>query len=145
MTTVIIKSASILVIEDLNVSGLLRNHRLALSLSDASLAEIYRQIEYKAKWYGAELRKADRFYPSSKRCSRCGSVKMLLGLGERVYRCENAACGFVMDRDLNASINLKLAGSSPASACCPGSAGHGRKTATKLLVGQEPSRKESVC
>jgi len=140
MTTAITKSASILVIEDLNVSGLLRNHRLALSLSDASLAEMHRQIEYKAVWYGASVRKVDKFYPSSKRCCRCGSVKTLLGLGERVYRCENAACGSVMDRDLNAAINLKLAGSSPASACCPGSAGRGRKTATKLLVGQEPSR-----
>ena len=140
MTTSITKSASIIVIEDLNVSGMLKNRNLARSLSDASLSEIHRQLEYKSKWYGAELRKADRFYPSSKRCSKCGHVKDTLSLAERTYRCE---CGFVVDRDLNAALNLKaLAGSSPVSACCPGSAGRSRKTSTKLLVGQEPSRKE---
>jgi putative transposase len=142
LTTSITKSASIIVIEDLNVSGMLKNHKLARSLSDASLSEIHRQLEYKAKWYGVELRKAGRFYPSSKRCSKCGHVKDTLSLAERTYRCE---CGLVMDRDLNAALNLKmLAGSSPVSACCPGSAGRSRKTSTKLLVGQEPSRKESA-
>ncbi len=140
MTTSITKSASTIVIEDLNVSGMLKNHKLARSLSDASLSEIHRQLEYKAKWYGTELRKADRFYPSSKLCSRCGKKKESLSLSERMYQCE---CGLVMDRDLNAALNLKaLAGSSPVSACCPGSAGRSRKTSTKLLVGQEPSQEE---
>ena len=143
MTTSITKSASLIVIEDLNVSGMLRNHTLARALSDASLSEIRRQLEYKSKWYGVELREADRFYPSSKLCSQCGKKKESLSLSERMYQCE---CGFVMDRDLNAALNLKmLAGSSPVSACCPGSAGRSRKTSTKLLVGQEPSRKELVC
>ncbi len=141
MTTSITKSASIIVIEDLNVSGMLKNHRLARALSDASLSEIHRQLEYKAKWYGVELRKADRFYPSSKACSECGNIKTSLSLCERSYHCEE--CGLVIDRDLNAAINLKkLAGSSPVSACRPESAGSRRKTRTKLLVGQEPSRKE---
>ena len=142
MTSSITKSASIVVIEDLNVSGMLKNHNIARSLSDASLSEIHRQLEYKAKWYGVELRKADRWYPSSKLCSQCGKKKESLSLPERTYCCE---CGLVMDRDLNAALNLKmLAGSSPVSACCPGSAGRSRKTSTKLLVGQEPSRKESA-
>jgi transposase len=78
---------------------------------------------------------------SSKACSTCGNVKTELGLDERTYHCE--ACGAVIDRDLNASLNLKsLAGSSPVSACCPGSSGHARKRVTKLLVGQELNRKE---
>ena len=145
MTTAITKSASTIVIEDLNVSGMLKNHCLARALSDASLSEIHRQLAYKSKWYGAELLKADRFYPSSKRCSKCGEVKETLDLGERMYYCENLACGSVIDRDLNASLNLKsLAGSSPVSACCPGSSGLNRKIQTKLLVGQEPNRLESV-
>lgn len=146
MTTAISKSASIIVVEDLNVAGMLKNHRLARALSDASLSEIHRQLAYKADWYGATLLKADRFYPSSKRCSKCGNVRETLSLGEREYRCEKPDCGHVMDRDLNASMNLKvLAGSFPVSACCPGSSGRSRKTSTKLLVGQEPSRKESAC
>ena len=140
MTTSITKSASIIVIEDLNVSGMLKNHKLARSLSDASLSEIHRQLAYKCKWAGVALHKADRFYPSRKLCSQCGKKKESLSLSERTYRCE---CGLVMGRDLNAAFNLKLlAGSSPVSACCPGSAGRSRKTSTKLLVGQEPSRKE---
>jgi len=143
MTTSIAKSASVIVVEDLNVSGMLKNHCLARSLSDASLSEIHRQLTYKAKWNGAELLKVDRFYPSSKRCSGCGNVKVTLGLDERTYHCEE--CGAIIDRDENASLNLKaLAGSSPVSACCPGSSGLSRKTQVKLLVGQEPSREEST-
>jgi putative transposase len=144
MTTSIAKSASTIVVEDLNVSGMLKNHCLARALSDASPSEIHRQLAYKSKWYGAELRKADRFYPSSKRCSGCGEVKATLGLDERTYRCEE--CGLVIDRDLNAAINLKLWPIvASASACCPGSSGRVRKSATKLLVGQELRRKESAC
>jgi putative transposase len=139
MTSTITKSASVIVVETLNVAGMIKNHHLARALADASLSEIHRQLEYKAKWRGTTLLKADRFYPSSKRCSRCGHKKETLALSERVYRCEIPSCGHVMDRDLNAAINLKnLAGSSPVSACCPGSAGHARKSKTKLLVGQEP-------
>lgn len=143
LTTSINKSASVIVIEDLNVSGMMRNHKIARALSDASLGEIHRQLEYKSKWYGTGIRKADRFYPSSKRCSRCGAVKESLSLGERTYCCEE--CGLVIDRDLNAALNLKfLAASSAVTACCPGSAGRSRKASTKLLVGQEPSRLEEA-
>jgi putative transposase len=144
MTTAIVKSASTIVIEDLNVSGMLKNHSLARALSDASPSEIHRQLTYKSKWYGSELLKADRFYPSSKRCCCCGNVKETLSLGERTYHCE--ACGSVIDRDLNASLNLKLlAGSSPVSACCPGSSGLGALAAeTKLLAGQEPRRAKAA-
>jgi putative transposase len=136
MTTSIAKSASIIVIEDLNVSGMLRNHSLARALSDASLSEVHRQLTYKSKWYGAELLEADRFYPSSKRCSGCGEKKESLLLSERMYCCE--FCGLVIDRDLNAAINLKMWPIvASASACCPGSSGLGHKTQVQLLVGQE--------
>lgn len=139
MTTSITKSASIVVVEDLNVAGMLKNHKLARALSDASLSEIHRQLEYKSKWYGTELHKADRFYPSSKRCSRCGKERDHLKLGDRTYRCEQ--CGLVLDRDLNAALNLKfLTASSAVTACCPESSGLARKGETKLLVGQEPSQ-----
>jgi putative transposase len=81
--------------------------------------------------------KVDRWFPSSKTCSRCGCVKETLSLGERIFHCDE--CGLEIDRDLNASINLKnLAASSAATACCPERAGLSNQT--KLLVGQEPSR-----
>jgi len=135
-TTAIAKQAGIIVTEDLNVAGMLKNHRLSRSLSDASLSEFHRQLEYKAKWHGATLVKADRFYPSSKRCSRCGYVKEKLRLSERVYRCER--CGLVVGRDLNAAVNLKsLAVSSTVTACRQGSAGLGHMAQVKLPSGQE--------
>jgi putative transposase len=136
MTTAITKQASVIVVEDLNVSGMLKNHRLARALSDASLAEIHRQLAYKSKWNGVEFIKADRFYPSTKRCSGCGAKKEILSLSERTYRCE--CCGLVIDRDLNAAINLKMWPTvASASACCPGSSGRTLQSPTKLLVGQE--------
>lgn len=95
-----------IVLEDLNVSGMMKNHHLAKSISDASFSELRRQIEYKAEWNGIEVQIADRFYPSSKTCSNCGCKKEKLDLSERVFRCEN--CGFELDRDLNAARNLAL-------------------------------------
>lgn len=103
---------SSIVIEDLNVSGMLKNRRLSKSISDVSFGELQRQFEYKCLWSGINLIVADRFYPSSKTCSECGAVKSQLGLSERKFVCED--CGCILDRDLNASLNLKaLAGSSP--------------------------------
>ena len=92
-----------IVIEDLNVSGMLKNHRLARSLADTGIYEFRRQLEYKSKMYGNILYIADRFFPSSKKCSNCEKVKDSLGLSERTFKCE---CGLKLDRDLNASINL---------------------------------------
>lgn len=92
------------VIEDLNTAGMLRNRRLARHISDAAFGELRRQLEYKAAWYGAELVVADRWFPSSKKCSGCGTVKAGLTLDERVYQCDQ--CGLELDRDLNAAINL---------------------------------------
>ena len=94
----------VIVLENLNVNVMLRNRKLSKAIADASFAELRRQIEYKAKWYGEKVLIADRFYPSSKTCSECGSVKPLLKLSERTFVCE--VCGAVMDRDFNASLNL---------------------------------------
>ena len=98
---------SVIVIEDLNTSGMMKNRRLARAIAEVTFAEFRRQLEYKCEANGIELKVADRFFPSSKTCSECGSIKEKLSLGERIYRCE---CGLEIDRDLNAAINLaKLA------------------------------------
>lgn len=99
------KQLSVLVLEDLNVRGMVKNRRLAKALSDASLSEFKRQLHYKAERKGVEVVLADRFYPSSKRCSGCGHVKESLSLAERTYAC--GVCGLVLDRDLNAALNLQ--------------------------------------
>lgn len=92
------------VIEDLNVKGMTANHKLAKAIADASMSEMRRQIDYKATWNNIEVKIADRWYPSSKTCSNCGNVKDVLSLSERVYACD--CCGFSIDRDLNAALNL---------------------------------------
>ena len=92
------------VVEHLNVSGMLRNHRLARRIADAGWGELRRQLGYKTAWAGGVLVQADTFYPSSKTCSGCGHVKAKLPLSERTYRCER--CGLVLDRDENAARNL---------------------------------------
>ena len=122
LTTAITKSCGVLGIEDLNVKGMLKNHKLARALSDASLSETHRQLEYKSKWFGVEVFKADRFYPSSKTCSKCGNIKSDLTLSDREYHC--GVCGLIIDRDLNASINLEsVAVGSTVLACRLGSSG----------------------
>jgi putative transposase len=94
-----------IVIEDLNVMGMLKNKHLSKAIQEQNFYEFKRQLDYKCKWYGVELIIADRFYPSSKTCSSCGNVKKDLKLSDRVYKCEK--CGLEIDRDLNASINLR--------------------------------------
>jgi putative transposase len=100
----LVMRAQVIVLEDLNVAGMMRNRRLARSISDAAMGELARQILYKAKWHCVEVRVADRFFPSSKICSGCSEVKRELNLTERSYCC--ARCDLVIDRDLNAAINL---------------------------------------
>lgn len=95
---------STIVLEDLNVKGMVRNHHLAKALSEASFSELRRQIEYKAERWGIDIVIADRWYPSSKVCSGCGSVKEDLMLSDRVYQCDE--CDLEIDRDLNAAKNL---------------------------------------
>ena len=111
MTTEIAKRYGMVCIEDLNVSGMVKNHRIAKHIEDASFSTIRLMLEYKCPKYGSELRVIDRYFPSSKRCSNCGLVKAKLGLGERTFACER--CGLEVDRDLNAAINILVAGSAP--------------------------------
>ena len=110
-TTMIAGTYSAVCIEDLNVAGMVKNHCLARSLSDAALGEFRRQLEYKTARTGAVLCVVDRRFPSSKTCSNCGVVKAKLSLSERTFNCD--ACGLSIDRDVNAAINIKVAGSAP--------------------------------
>lgn len=100
------KSEGTVVIEDLNIKGMSKNHCLARAILNIGRFEFKQLLKYKCRWYGKKLILADRFYPSSKTCSCCGNIKKELSLSERVYKCEK--CGFEMDRDLNAAINLSL-------------------------------------
>ncbi|MFG1954523.1 IS607 family element RNA-guided endonuclease TnpB [Micromonospora sp. NPDC048830] len=104
LTTRLAREHGTIVVEDLNVSGMLANRRLARHIADAGFAELRRQLTYKTGWNGGRLIVADRWYPSSKTCSGCGTVKAKLALAERTYTC--ATCGLVLDRDLNAARNL---------------------------------------
>jgi len=104
-TSRLIDENQVIGLEDLNVAGMMKNHCLAKAISDVSWYEIRRQLEYKAKLYGRGVRLVNRFFPSSKTCSKCGSVKKSLELSERVFKCSD--CGYTIDRDLNAAINIK--------------------------------------
>jgi putative transposase len=133
VTTRLAKTKSVLVIEDLGVSGMLQNHNLAQAIGDAGFAEFKRQLLYKAAWYGARVLLADRWEPSSKTCSGCGWRDSELALSTRTFLCQQ--CGLVLDRDLNAAINLaKLAGSLSDSlnACGADSAGSSREAGVQL-------------
>ena len=108
MTSSLVKTKpKIIVIEDLAVKNMLKNHKLSKALSDVAFGEIRRQLTYKSLWYGSEVLVADRFFPSSKLCSKCGQVKEDLTLKDRIYEC---GCGNIIDRDLNAALNLKRYG-----------------------------------
>ncbi len=104
-----------IVIEGLNVAGMIKNRTFALRIADAAWTEFARMLAYKCEWYGSTLVVADRFFPSSKTCSECGAVKEKLALSQRSFTCEG--CGAVIDRDLNAATNLAwLCGPVAASA-----------------------------
>jgi len=104
LTTMLTSRYSLIGIEDLGIREMMGDSRLARHIADAAMAECRRQLEYKAEATGTRIVIADRYYPSSKMCSRCGTVKDSLSLSERVYRCPH--CGFECDRDLNAALNL---------------------------------------
>ncbi len=92
-------------IENLNISGMMKNKYLSKAISNQRFYEFREKLFNKCKFYGIELRIADRFYASSKTCHKCGSIKEDLKLSDRVYKCSK--CGNTMDRDLNASLNLR--------------------------------------
>jgi len=114
MTTRLARTNSVIVIEDLGVKNMLKNHSIACAIADVGWGEARRQLTYKTQWYGSRLVIAGRFYPSSKTCSGCGAVKDDLPLSVRVYDCET--CHSKMDRDHNAAVNLsRLTASSDGS------------------------------
>jgi putative transposase len=104
ITTYLSKNHAVIGIEDLNVSGMLANDKLAKAISDMGFYEFRRQLEYKTQLYRSQLVIIDRFYPSSKTCSNCGEKKISLSLSQRVFKCEH--CSFECDRDLNAAVNI---------------------------------------
>lgn len=104
LSTYLAKNHGKIVIEDLNVSGMMANHKLAKAIADMGFYEFRRQLEYKCELYGCELVIANRWFASSKTCSSCGTKKEKLSLSQRVFKCHN--CGLEIDRDLNAAINL---------------------------------------
>jgi putative transposase len=103
----LVDNYDLIVTEDLNVAGMLKNHKLAGAIQRASWGELFRQIEYKCRFYGKEFVKISKWFPSSKMCNNCGAIKEDLKLSDRIYNCD---CGFSIDRDLNASRNIKAVG-----------------------------------
>jgi len=108
ITTKIINENQVIFLEDLNVSGMMKNHKLAKSIQELGLYEIRRQLEYKSKWYGRELIFVSRWFPSSKICCECGWKNNDLTLNDRKFICKE--CGNVIDRDMNAAINIQREG-----------------------------------
>lgn len=144
LTTMLAKTYRCIGIEDLNVRGMARNRSLARSVMDGGFFELRRQLEYKARFYGATVIVADRWFPSSKTCSCCGSVKTELALSQRWFTCDT--CGFEVGRDLNAALNLKnLAASSAVTACGEERSGAERKSRVKRAsTKQEPDTKAAA-
>ncbi|WP_327730437.1 transposase [Streptomyces sp. NBC_00487] len=108
LTTRLVRENQTLVIEDLAVRNTVKNHTLARAISDASWSEFRSMLEYKAAWYGREVIAVDRFFPSSKLCSSCGTLQKKMPLGVRMWTCDS--CGTTHDRDVNAAKNLLAAG-----------------------------------
>ena len=109
LTTDLVRNNSLIAIEDLAVRNMVRNHKLARSISDAAWSEMFRQLEYKCDWYGRKLVKIDRFFPSSKRCNHCGFVMNKLPLNIRSWDCPSCNTKGI-DRDVNAAENILAAG-----------------------------------
>jgi putative transposase len=107
LSTRIIRENQTVIIEDLGVRNMIRNHSLARAISDAAWSELRRQLEYKADWYGRTVIAIDRFYPSSKTCSACGAIVEKLPLNIREWTCR---CGAIHDRDINAAKVILAAG-----------------------------------
>lgn len=142
ITTKIINENQVIVLEDLKVTNMMKNHKLAQAISDVGLYEFRRQIEYKAKWNNRKVIFVNTFYPSSKLCSCCKNKKTDLTLKDRVYNCN--VCGLNIDRDLNASLNLKqfyTESSSGFQACGEQSSLNSEMNLVSCSVKQEFNRK----
>ncbi len=103
----LVREFGVIGVETLGVKNMMRNRRLSRHIADVGWGMVLDQLRYKTSWSdGSVLVAADRFYPSSKTCSACGAAKAKLRLSERVFTCDEPACGHVQDRDVNAAINL---------------------------------------
>ncbi len=137
LTTRLATAHNVIVVEDLHVAGMVRNRRLARAVSDTGMAEVRRQLAYKTSWYGSALHVADRWYPSSKTCSGCGGRNPSLTLSDRTFTCPS--CGLVIDRDLNAAVNLRdlVAGSASETVNARG-ADHKTRVSGQVAMKREP-------
>jgi IS605 OrfB family transposase len=117
-TSLLTRTKAVIVLEDLKVSGMMKNRHLAQAIADVGFYEFRRQMKYKGLWFGCKVILANPFYPSTKRCSRCGHIQEEMDLSIRVYTCDY--CGLTIDRDLNAALNLErlTTGSSPERYAC---------------------------
>jgi putative transposase len=138
LSTRLVRENQTLVIEDLSVRNMVKNRSLARAISDAAWAEFRSMLEYKAAWYGREVIVVDRFFPSSKLCSACGTLQAAMPLNVRSWTCD---CGTVHDRDVNASINLKAAGLA-VSVCGAGVRPQRSTPGGQSAVKQKPSQRE---
>ncbi|MFF4053267.1 RNA-guided endonuclease InsQ/TnpB family protein [Streptomyces chartreusis] len=139
LTTRLVRENQTLVIENLTVCNILKNRSLARAISDAAWGEFRRMLEYKADWYGREVIAVDRFFPSSKLCSHCGSLAEAMSLNVRTWTCDN--CGTTHDRDENAAKNLLAAGLA-ASVCGAGGRPQRRTPGGQSVLNQKASRRE---
>jgi putative transposase len=146
LTTRLVRTHGTVVVEDLNVAGMLRNRRLARHIAGVGMGELRRELEYKTSWAGGRVVLADRWYPSSTTCSACGVVKAKLRLSERTHRCEE--CGLVLDRDRGAARNLAALAAEVTGGTSSPSCGATRnepegnppKTRTPRAAGTAPGR-----
>ncbi|MFF4378388.1 RNA-guided endonuclease InsQ/TnpB family protein [Kitasatospora sp. NPDC001547] len=136
LTTRLVRENQTVVIEDLSVRNMLANHKLARAISDASWAELRTMLEYKARWYGRDLVVIDRWFPSSKLCSACGTLRGSMPLNVREWTC---GCGTTHDRDVNAAKNILAAGLAVA-ACGDGVRPQRSTPGGQSSVKQETSR-----
>jgi putative transposase len=135
LTTRLVREKQTVVIEDLSVRNMLKNRRLSRAISDAAWREFRSMLEYKARWYGREVIAVDRWFPSSRLCSHCGTRRDTLPLGVRTWTCE---CGTTHDRDANAAKNLLAAGLA-VSAC-----GAGVRPQRSTPGGRSATKQESL-
>lgn len=138
LSTRLVRENQTVVIEDLSVRNLLKNHKLARTISDASWTQLRSMLEYKCAWYGRELVVIDRWFPSSKLCGNCGTVTAKMPLNIRAWTCD---CGAVHDRDINAARNIKAAGLA-VLACGDGVRPQGSSPGGQSALNQEPLRRE---
>lgn len=142
LSTKLINENQVIGIEDLHVKGMVRNHKLAKAISDASWSIFTAMLEYKAVWYGREIKKVDKFFPSSKMCNGCGRIKQDLNLSDRNITCDK--CGNTYDRDINAAKNIltfSTVGTTGINACGESASGVASSDVTSYgLLKQEAGR-----